>query len=231
VANTPYMVTLGNHEIGVIGALNLTIGYVHRFMLPGSHSLSLDYENLYYSWNYGSVHFIAIDTESVLDVASMSQQQVNWIEQDLQAVDRTRYPWVVVYGHRPFYCSNSNDDCSVMATVLRDALEDVFFKYRVNVVLEAHKHDYERMWPTYKGIPTLSYNDPQVPVYILNGAGGNREGLETVDKFQSYSAKFVSKWGYGLITVYNETVMDYDFYDAETGEVLDHVTITRVNTK
>jgi hypothetical protein len=227
VANMPYMVTLGNHEIGIIGALNLTIGYVHRFMLPGSHSLSLDYENLFYSWNYGSVHFISIDTESVLDVAGMTQKQVTWIEQDLQAVDRTRYPWVVVYGHRPFYCSNTGPDCNEMAVLLRNALEDVLYKYQVNLVLEAHRHNYERMWPTYKETPTFSYNEPQAPVYILNGAGGNREGLTTADVLQSYSAKFVSKWGYGLITVHNQTVLDYDFYDADTGEVLDHVSIIR----
>jgi len=228
-ANTAYMVTLGNHEVGVIPVLNLTVGYVYRFMLPGSNSLSLDYENLYYSWNYGNIHFIALDTESILDIAYISPKQATWITHDLQTVDRSQYPWVIVYGHRPFYCTDTDIDCHDMADELRNDLEDVFYKYNVNLVLEAHKHNYQRMWPTYRGVSVHSYDNPQVPVYILNGAGGNREGIEKnpTTPYQSYTVNYIPTFGYGIITVYNDTVLDYNYYGSDNGNLLDHVTITR----
>lgn len=50
------------------------------------------------------VHFVAMDTESPLDVAYMSPAQVRWHEQELAAAKNAE--WVVAYGHRPLYCSN-----------------------------------------------------------------------------------------------------------------------------
>jgi hypothetical protein len=117
LANIPYMVSVGNHEIGVIGALKLAIGcveglwgrargqrklvgkvswdegvrgenlnqpialkkknspirYIHRFQLPGTHSTTTDLENLFYSWDYANIHFVALDTESIIDTTSFTK--------------------------------------------------------------------------------------------------------------------------------------------------------------
>jgi hypothetical protein len=228
VANSPYMVTLGNHEIGVIAALNLTVGYVHRFVLPGPYSISMDYENLFYSWNYANIHFISLDTESIFDIAYISPKQIAWLEQDLAQVDRTQYPWIVVYGHRPLYCSGSSSDCVEMAELLRGNIEDLIYKYNVNLLFSAHKHNYERFWPVYQSVPEKTYTNPRATVHIVNGAGGNREGFAGFhDPIEPASVTRLDVWGYGLLTVYNDTTLEYSFNDPVSGNVLDSFVLTR----
>lgn len=46
------------------------------------------------------------------------REQAAWLDQDLSSVNRKEFPWVIVYGHRNFYCSNGNQekldtDCGV----------------------------------------------------------------------------------------------------------------------
>lgn len=58
-------------------------------------------------------------------------------------------------------------------------------RYKVDVYLSGHVHTYERSYPVYNWdvrfdlenatIPTLVYDEPTAPVYIVNGAGGNIE--------------------------------------------------------
>jgi len=100
-------------------------------------------------------------------------------------------------------------------------------KYNVDLVLGAHRHNYERMWPiSTDGTPIKTYNNPGAPVYIVNGAGGNREGTAG---FNSHvfpgSVTRISEWGYGMIEVFNSTVLQYTFYSAATNAVLDNVVI------
>ena len=51
------------------------------------------------------------------------KRQYDWLEQDLARVDRRATPWVVVYGHRPMYCTNDDrDDCTKFETRTRTGL-------------------------------------------------------------------------------------------------------------
>ena len=59
-----------------------------------------------------------------------------FIQADLEAVDRTVTPWLIVGGHRPFYVSSTykgpkDSDISV-ADDLRAALEDLFLKHQAS---------------------------------------------------------------------------------------------------
>ena len=50
-------------------------------------------------------------------------RQYSWLENDLVGVERSVTPWVVVYGHRPMYCTNNDrDDCTVYETRTRTGL-------------------------------------------------------------------------------------------------------------
>ena len=59
----------------------------------------------------------------------------SFILQDLQRVDRTLTPWVVVNLHRPIYTSSifGREHASdiVVGADLRSAMEDLFFVYQV----------------------------------------------------------------------------------------------------
>ncbi len=72
----------------------------------------------------------------------------------------------------------------------RFGFEELLMKYNVDLCLWAHKHNYERLWPTYNytvykpdsvltGVPEMRdeilvehkdpYNDPKAPVHITTG--------------------------------------------------------------
>src|SRR5205814_9041920 len=65
--------------------------------------------------------------------------------------------WKIVYFHRPLYSSGDRHGSDFR---LRDALEPIFVKQKVSVVLNGHDHFYERVKPQ-KGI-----------AYFVVGSGG-----------------------------------------------------------
>lgn len=78
---------------------------------PAAETAALpNINNLFYSFDYGGVHFIAYSSEHDLNL------QTAFIEADLAqaAARRSLVPWVVVFAHRPIYCStNDYFDCKV----------------------------------------------------------------------------------------------------------------------
>lgn len=101
----PWMVAPGNHESdcnytyhtynGRFAAQNLT-----EAVVPSGVSR-------WYSFDKGPVHFVALDTDAwgFDEVADLLAPQYAWLVEDLAAVDRTKTPWIVLYGHRPMYCT------------------------------------------------------------------------------------------------------------------------------
>jgi hypothetical protein len=170
-----------------------------------------------------------MSTESIEDTALVTDQQYQWLENDLQSVDRKTHPWIIVFGHRPLYCSNSGRDCwdGFFALYLKERLEPLFNKYRVDIVFTAHKHSYERMWPVYQNKPVMTYNNPGYPTYIVNGAGGNREGTTGFPKEQpNWSATRLAEWGYGVLTVFNNTALTWEFFTSSDNKLYDSITLT-----
>lgn len=63
--------------------------------------------------------------------------------------------------HRPLFCSSRGRACTTQFTTLVSALEDLFYKYKVDVVLQAHVHNYERSLPRYRNETEPSYQSPR----------------------------------------------------------------------
>ena len=60
--------------------------------------------------------------------------------------------WIIFGGHRPFLCSDLNEyDSHNPDGWFIKTLEDLFVKYRVDIVLNGHMHCFERTYPFYKG--------------------------------------------------------------------------------
>eukprot|EP00615_Pteridomonas_danica_P008672 CAMPEP_0114332848 /NCGR_PEP_ID=MMETSP0101-20121206/3369_1 /TAXON_ID=38822 ORGANISM="Pteridomonas danica, Strain PT" /NCGR_SAMPLE_ID=MMETSP0101 /ASSEMBLY_ACC=CAM_ASM_000211 /LENGTH=401 /DNA_ID=CAMNT_0001463685 /DNA_START=21 /DNA_END=1226 /DNA_ORIENTATION=- len=248
MANTPYMVSIGNHE-GMYDALN----YRARFTMP-DFDLT---ENLFFSFDIGRSHWISYDTEVYFvyeateghggvgrnfgPYPELALLQYQYIEADLlAATQNSDIDWIVVYGHRPMYCSDSDDaDCLSLATWKTD-LEDLFFKYGVDIIFEAHQHSYERLWPTYDSTVlngTEDANDPYfhpgAPVHLVSGAAGCDEDLQVFDDgpLGPWSAFRNSSYGFGHLDIVNASTALWEEVHGGSGNVVDSITITRDNTK
>ena len=106
----PWMFAPGNHEADC----NYTYqNYKGRFaaqnFTSATHGVPSK-SSRWYSFDKGPVHFVAIDTDAwgFDEVAYILKQQYDWLTQDLEAVDKSITPWIVLMGHRPMYCSSAS---------------------------------------------------------------------------------------------------------------------------
>jgi len=216
--------------------MNFT-AYNHRYRMPANESGSNT--NMFYSFDYSFVHFISISSETDYPNCPFPPKfgdQIAWLEADLQAANsnRQQVPWIIVIGHRPIYSSGggyeSDGQPTSSAYYLQQAVEDLFFKYHVDVYFSGHVHSYERMFPTYQSIPSFSYQMPNATVYVVAGAGGCIEGFSSwmpgpVPDWSAY--RYNSSQGFGLMRVYNSSVLEWAFIRSNDGEVLDRFTLVR----
>ena len=59
--------------------------------------------------DFGLVHLVALDFNAYYGVDPCEDEckeaQLEWLEQDLKTVDRTRTPWVALMAHFPIFCT------------------------------------------------------------------------------------------------------------------------------
>ena len=82
------------------------------------------------------------------DSSAEAQAQLAWIEQDLAAAnaDRADHPFIVVISHRGMFSTSLHaTDPDVLAT--RASLAPLYDKYKVDLVVNGHDHEYERTYP------------------------------------------------------------------------------------
>jgi 3',5'-cyclic AMP phosphodiesterase CpdA len=137
LSHIPFFPAAGNHEYRTLSAAPFRA----VFSLPG------DSGEKWYSYDWGRIHFAALDTEA--DYAT----QARWLDADLAA---TALPWKIVYFHKPMYSSGEHGS----DTSLRNLLSPILEKHHVQLVLAGHDHDYERMIPQ-RGVQ-----------HIVTGGGG-----------------------------------------------------------
>ncbi|KAF6211623.1 hypothetical protein GE061_012136 [Apolygus lucorum] len=191
-AHVPYMVCPGNHE----KAYNFS-HYRNRFTMPGNS------ENLFFSFNMGPVHIISINTEAYWYLQygmKLVVNQYNWLIKDLEEANKNRAerPWIVLYGHRPMYCSGVSKECVEDAPTRSGlngklfGLEELLWKYGVDLTFWGHQHNYERLWPVYNYTvhdgTKSPYVDPKAPVHIITGSAGCKEDIEPFGTPAPYSA-------------------------------------------
>jgi hypothetical protein len=249
----PYMVNAGNHDancdnggtsgfdesICLTGQTNFTC-FINHWRMPSGPSGGLG--NFWYSYDYGMVHFIHLDTETDLgnglvgpDEGSPEfggpfgtyNQQIDWLTADLAAVNRTVTPWIVAFGHRGWYLSASGSVCQNCQT----AFEDLFYEYDVDLYVNGHAHLYERTAPIFNGaIDPNGLNNPSSTLYITNGAAGHYDGLDTFTAIQPYSVyREDSDYAWTTISFTNSTHLTVSTMWSANNTVLDSATLYKAH--
>lgn len=235
-----YLTTCGNHEQVWWGGAP----YRARWSMPppvdpstgAPLPASLIGNRSFFSTEVGGVHWVLYDTESPLDVGDVPPAEASWLKSDVAAARAAggAQKWLVLAAHRPLYCTNGNwqhgdKDCDTFAGTIRSQIESSLIAARVDLQLTAHMHGYERTVPVANGVPTQG-----ATTYIVNGAGGNREGNDNPhgDAPWSVPGAHFADIGYGLMTIVSSDApggswLHYAFVRSSDGAVLDAVNITK----
>ncbi|HZC49082.1 MAG TPA: metallophosphoesterase [Nitrososphaeraceae archaeon] len=185
--NDKMKIAIGNHDME---RLNI---YTNHFGL----------REQYYSFNYYNVHLVALSTELTYKPFS---SQYEFVENDLsRAASDPNIDWIVVYFHKQMYASPSNHDDY---PTLRSTYHPLFYKYGVDLVLQAHNHNYERTYPikfnsnspfnpTVTTTNTNTYTDPDGQIFATIGTGG-----VSLYAFTGKADHFVEQYGdFGILNI------------------------------
>ena len=154
----------------------------------------------YYSFDKGNVHFLSISTESDL---RQNSTQYDFINTDLDIASQNRsISWIIVLAHRPFISSETEH---ITEKENFKTYPPLFAKYGVDVVIQAHVHNYQRTFPILLdnfSNPIIvtknnTINEGTGVLYITTGGGGH-----DLYEFKSKSPYVQTQYAeYGIINV------------------------------
>lgn len=134
----------GNHEYYAPG-----VPYFSIFSLPTageSGGLPSGTES-YYSFNYGPIHFIMLNSMGYDNGKSLSDstgEQALWLKKDLAANAGT-HKWTIACLHHPPYTNGTHSsDGEPELTAIRQQITPILERFGVDAVLAGHSHVYER---------------------------------------------------------------------------------------
>ena len=241
-AYVPTVYSVGNHELQLgdnsaptpclaNGSECRGLAYVKRVArtMPTAGSGS----PFWFSFNYGPVHLLSFSTEHPY---SKGSPQWQWIQRDLESVDRAATPWTIAFAHRPMYCSNTYS-CALDGPLMSAAFEEMWNNRStfVDAYFAGHAHCYERMLPLFNGtLVSKSYANMTTPLYMLAGSPGCMEGSTPWQpgpppQWSAYRACEDVAYGFARVSIANATAMRVDFVNSADGSVLDGAWITKAH--
>jgi hypothetical protein len=233
----PYMVGPGNHEAechspnciadaGHKEALRNFSAFNTRWAMPAPESKGT--LNMWYSFDYGSVHYVSVNTETDFDSAPEESMgpvapcgsfapggaYLEWLEADLKAANANRQetPWIVAFGHRTWLMNAAEATDTSVGT----AHAALFEKYGVDLYIAGHKHAYHRFLPVGDNTAT--------PIVCTGGAGCD-EGHDSVTDQQGATDLwdyYVMGSDYEIATLeVTPSKLVWKAYNSRTGEIFD----------
>ena len=223
----PLQVALGNHDLDHKDTLEVGTAYEKRFRMPQVRPAIRDlatsdlfykgetpdmeyfqaktfvpYEwgNAYYSFVFGPSKHIVLSSYSSFLPGSIQHQ---WLLSELDHVDRSITPWLIVMLHCPLYSTFHDHHREIFMTDARVHLEPIFVRHRVNFVVAGHLHSYMRTVPTINSKP-----DPRGPIHIIQGNGGrqaNEPYMNDTVAEEWIKIRDHSMYGYGTLELFNRT--------------------------
>ncbi len=188
-ATVPMMMTPGNHCV-----MRDNVMFEHfNYNLPSQESMK---KGFYYSFTYGDVKFISLNTADITG-SGIKKEQYDWLINELE---NNTAKWTIVYTHRPLYAAGHYKN-NAFTFALREQLNDVFAEYGVDVVLSGHEHIVMKTFPIGKGSAVnkcdttvlsttnslgenveVKYDvNPTSPIYVSCGPTGNKLYADEID--------------------------------------------------
>lgn len=192
----------------------------------------------FYSFNNGNIHFLIMSTEIPYELGS---EQYEFVKSDLEnASTNSTIDWIITAYHQPAYISqNDCKGCSPRVT-LRELYHPLFDKYNVDLVLQAHNHNYERSYPilynskdsenplivnSNKNSYNYDIDNSHGVIFATVGTGGGE-----LNNFEVKVPYVVTQHrGFGFLNIEltnNGTRLNSTFY-ANDGTLADHFTIDK----
>ncbi|XP_059648756.1 probable inactive purple acid phosphatase 1 [Cornus florida] len=237
IASTvPYMIASGNHERdwpgtgsfygnmdsgGECGVLAETMFYV-----PTENRAKF-----WYSTDYGMFRFCIADTEHDWREGT---EQYKFIEHCLATADRQKQPWLIFLAHRVLgYSSDSSyaDEGSFAEPMGRESLQKLWQKYKVDIAMYGHVHNYERICPIYQNICTNEekhYYKGTLNGTIHVNAGGGGASLSGFTSIKTHWSIFRDyDYGFVKLTAFDHSNLLFEYKKSRDGKVYDSFRISR----
>lgn len=170
ITRIPIAPLMGNHETyNRDWKVRMPEAYLHLFALPRLDQAV--YQNQFYSFDYGDVHFIVLNTqftEMEPFQSSLQADEMEWFKKDIQG---TTKKWKVVLMHKdPIQYGFANRPTPREEGFSQEGLDwmPLFDEYGVDVVLSAHLHTYRD-----RGRIANFQRSENGPLYIITGVAGN----------------------------------------------------------
>ncbi|MFT5523833.1 MAG: hypothetical protein ACI9HK_001782 [Pirellulaceae bacterium] len=188
-----------------------------------------------FSWDYGNVHFVTFDTNSLDDAGRLSGL-LDWVVEDLRA---SNAQWKIVYGHHPVAGApdkpeNPSDNYyQQVVRQLNDAGVDLF--------MVGHSHTYGWTYPltgqaageaTFANVPYNSFQTNTGLPQLISGLGGQTPRVGSFSQFPFVAAGYsaatsrAAERGFSKVDV-TSTGLTVSYIAADDGEVIDSFTITQ----
>ncbi len=213
---------IGNHETAQSTNPPLTIPYFQIFNFPtnGEAGGMPSGTEKYYSFDYGRIHFIALD--SMTSSRQPGSPMLTWLQADLES---TAQDWLIAFWHHPPYTKGShNSDTESALIEMRQNALPILEAGGVDLVLAGHSHCYERSY-LINGHYALSTTFSSANV--IDGGSGREGGTGVYSKPAGLPAnqgavyavagnggKLTTSWVGGSTAEFNPTPHPAMFYSA-----------------
>ncbi|CAH9101126.1 unnamed protein product [Cuscuta europaea] len=235
-SSVPYMIASGNHERDWPGSGsfygNMDSGgecgvpAQTMFYVPAENR-----EKFWYSTDYGMFRFCIADTEH--DWREGTEQH-NFIEQCLASVDRHKQPWLIFLAHRVLGYSSGESyaiEGSFGEPMGRESLQKLWQKYKVDIAMYGHVHNYERTCPIYQNICTSKKQhfyrgSLNGTIHVVAGGGGaGLAGFANIST--SWSLSKDQDYGFVKLTAFDHSNLLFEYKKSRDGKVHDSFRISR----
>ncbi len=187
LSKIPVMAISGNHETTYKNGAYET--YKHfDYKIPEQYT-DLGF---YYSFSYGGVKFIMLNTNRLYGGEKLTSDQYSWLEEELK--NKTER-WTIVAMHNPMYSVGkwgSDPAKNGISRALTAQLGKLFADYKVDLVLQGHDHMVSRTHPinadgkpvaeNRETVAGVEYSvNPDGVIYVMNGpAGDQKKGQSSI---------------------------------------------------